>query len=114
MFVLHKLYKQSLKFVLDQCLRDHRAEHLISEKKNYQYRKISLKMRVCVFICLLAATLASAQKCGKLQSNIDDKNSNLPWAVKLRERKTNDVICTGTLISDQHVLFGNNQSFLNI
>jgi len=60
-------------------------------------------MRIFVLICLV--TIACAQNCGKFQSNIDDPKTNLPWTVKLRERKSNEVLCTGTLISDRHVLF---------
>lgn len=58
------------------------------------------------FICLvLFVATAIAQDCGKLQgANIEDKNNKLPWLVQVRERMTNDVLCSGTLISPSHVL----------
>lgn len=59
-----------------------------------------------LFFAIVA--IVSAQECGKLQSgSIEDKNVQLPWAVQLLERKTNDILCMGTLISAQHVLIGN-------
>lgn len=62
-------------------------------------------MKYCVIICLVTIALTSAQQCGKLQFSVEDNNKDLPWTVKLRERKSNDVLCTGTLISDRHALF---------
>lgn len=59
------------------------------------------------FFSVLVAVVA-AQECGKLQNvNVDDKNANLPWTVQLRERTSNEVVCSGTLISNQHALIGN-------
>ncbi|CRK96377.1 CLUMA_CG009794, isoform A [Clunio marinus] len=60
------------------------------------------KMLLCVLMSLFVLT--TAQECGKFTGNIDDKDSKLPWMVQLRERMSSDVICTGTLISNRHVL----------
>lgn len=58
-------------------------------------------------IACAVLAVSSAQECGKLQNtNVDDKNANLPWTVQLRERMTNDLIGMGTLISNRHVLIG--------
>jgi hypothetical protein len=57
-------------------------------------------------ICVIVAFVAS-QDCGLLNNvNIEDKNVDLPWTVKIRERMSNDVLCMGTLISNRHVLIG--------
>lgn len=50
--------------------------------------------------------VVSAQECGKFGGNVDEKSLNLPWIVQLHERSTNDLLCMGTLVSNQHVLIG--------
>lgn len=58
-----------------------------------------------VLFSLLAVSLAD--DCGKFENaSVDDKSVNLPWILTLSERTTGDVLCMGTLISNQHVLIG--------
>lgn len=64
-------------------------------------------MKLCVLTFLVIVAIATAEQCGKFQYSVEDKDKNLPWSVQLKERSTNDVVCTGTLISDRHALFGN-------
>lgn len=64
-----------------------------------------------VLILSVIFVITGAEDCGKLSNGrIDDKATNLPWEVQLREKSSNDIVCTGTLISNQHALFGKQRS----
>jgi hypothetical protein len=67
-------------------------------------------MKSSVALVLAIVAVVAAQECGKLNVDVDDKNAKLPWMVQLRERTTNELVCSGTLISNQHVLIGNKQT----
>lgn len=68
---------------------------------------MAIKAKLFVALIVAVVALASAQECGKLTSgNIEDKTALLPWTVEVRERSTNEVVCRGALISNQHVLIG--------
>jgi hypothetical protein len=74
---------------------------------DYQVKKMEIKVQFCVLLSIIAVfAFSNAQDCGKVQANIDDVNSNLPWMVQFRERSTNEVFCMGTLVSNRHVLVG--------
>jgi len=58
-----------------------------------------------IFLIFAAIALGSTQECGKLTNgNIEDTNALLPWTVEVKERSTNEVICRGVLVSNQHAL----------
>lgn len=64
-----------------------------------------------VLIFSVIFVIIGAQDCGKLSNGrVDDKGTNLPWNVQLHEKSSNDVVCQGTLISNQHALFGKKKS----
>lgn len=66
-----------------------------------------VKVELLATLIVVAIAFVSSQECGKLASgNIEDKNAILPWSVEIRERSTDDVICRGALVSNQHVLTG--------
>lgn len=66
-----------------------------------------MEKHLVVLIFSVIFVIIRAEDCGKLSSgSISDKATNLPWAVQLREKSSNDIVCTGTLISNQHALFG--------
>lgn len=68
---------------------------------------LTVEMQILILAFFVTFAFTAAQECGKLEKgNVDDKNTDLPWLVQLRERTSNDVVCTGSLISNQHVLFG--------
>lgn len=104
LFFGFRLYKGSLELFSVQCL----LFQLPESSDQFSSEKM---FKIFVLFAVLAC--AYAQECGKVGNvNVTDANNALPWQVQLKERSTNEVFCTGTLISNRHVLVGMTCQFL--